>query len=141
MKYELEFHYFVWFSLQILRLLHWKRWSCFVHLSKNLEQQESMLGEELLFMATNTLVLVCKLYTNVFNHFGICNRVNVSSGNIGRKFWVFNDKINAHILSNLISAGFFCLIWKQLFWRTKNFGYLWEAILVLEFGLHIRRLD
>jgi hypothetical protein len=69
-----------------------------------------MLGEELLFMATNTLVLVCKLYTNVFNHFGICNRVNVSSGNIGRKFWVFNDKINAHILSNLISAGFFCLI-------------------------------
>ncbi|XP_078178732.1 tetratricopeptide repeat (TPR)-like superfamily protein isoform X2 [Carex rostrata] len=54
-----------------------------LHLSKNLEQQESMVGEELLFMATNTLAL--------------------------------------------------------LFWRTKNLGYLLEAILVLEFGLHIRR--
>ncbi|KAJ4779209.1 hypothetical protein LUZ62_063466 [Rhynchospora pubera] len=54
-----------------------------LHLSKELDQQESMFGEELLFMATNTLVL--------------------------------------------------------LFWRTKKLGYLLEAILVVEFGLRIRR--
>ncbi|CAJ1960492.1 unnamed protein product [Sphenostylis stenocarpa] len=52
-------------------------------LSKNLDPQEGMHGEELLSMTCNILV--------------------------------------------------------QLFWRTKNFGYLVEAIMVLEFGLAIRR--
>ncbi|KAI4315952.1 hypothetical protein L6164_023975 [Bauhinia variegata] len=32
-----------------------------------------------------------------------------------------------------------CNVLVQLFWRTKNFGYLAEAIMVLEFGLAIRR--
>ncbi|XP_010257019.1 PREDICTED: phagocyte signaling-impaired protein isoform X2 [Nelumbo nucifera] len=52
-------------------------------LSKNLDPQENMNGEELLSMACNVLV--------------------------------------------------------QLFWRTRNLGYLLEAIMVLEFGLTIRR--
>ncbi|XP_008232050.1 PREDICTED: phagocyte signaling-impaired protein [Prunus mume] len=52
-------------------------------LSKDLDSQESMHGEELLSMACNVLI--------------------------------------------------------QLFWRTKNFGYFVEAIMVLEFGVTIRR--
>ncbi|GAU27259.1 hypothetical protein TSUD_125400 [Trifolium subterraneum] len=32
-----------------------------------------------------------------------------------------------------------CNILVQLFWRTKNVGYLVEAVMVLEFGLSIRR--
>ncbi|KAJ3676463.1 hypothetical protein LUZ60_003875 [Juncus effusus] len=52
-------------------------------LSKDLDPQENLHGEELLVMASNTLVM--------------------------------------------------------LFWRTKNLRYLLEAILVLEFGLNIRR--
>ncbi|KAJ0020446.1 hypothetical protein Pint_32451 [Pistacia integerrima] len=52
-------------------------------LSKDLDPQESMHGEELLSMSCNVLV--------------------------------------------------------QLFWRTRNFGYFMEAIMVLEFGLNIRR--
>eukprot|EP01018_Ginkgo_biloba_P000164 Gb_27006 [translate_table: standard] len=54
-----------------------------LHLSKDLDPQESMHGEELLSMASNDLI--------------------------------------------------------QLFWRTQHLGYLLEAILVLEFGLSIRR--
>ena len=30
-------------------------------------------------------------------------------------------------------------ILKQLYWRTRNLGYLLEAILVLEFGLTVRK--
>ncbi|VFR00440.1 unnamed protein product [Cuscuta campestris] len=52
-------------------------------LSKDLDVQESMYGEELLTMACNVLV--------------------------------------------------------QLFWRTRNLGYLLESILILEFGLTVRR--
>ncbi|XP_068311883.1 N-terminal acetyltransferase B complex auxiliary subunit NAA25-like [Pyrus communis] len=52
-------------------------------LSKDLDSQESMHGEELLSMACNALI--------------------------------------------------------QLFWRTRNFGYYFEAIMVLEFGLTIRK--
>ncbi|KAI4368924.1 hypothetical protein MLD38_017425 [Melastoma candidum] len=52
-------------------------------LSKDLDQQESMHGEELLSMACNALV--------------------------------------------------------QLFWRTRNLGYIMAAVIVLEFGLTIRR--
>lgn len=54
-----------------------------LYLSKDLEPQENIHGEELLSMAANVLV--------------------------------------------------------QLFWRTNNLGYLWEAIMILEFGLKIRR--
>ncbi|XP_065881185.1 N-terminal acetyltransferase B complex auxiliary subunit NAA25 [Euphorbia lathyris] len=57
-------------------------WKC-LPLSKDLDPQESMHGEELLSMACNALV--------------------------------------------------------QLFWQTRNLGYLIEAIMVLEFGLTIRR--
>ncbi|EPS70133.1 hypothetical protein M569_04628, partial [Genlisea aurea] len=32
-----------------------------------------------------------------------------------------------------------CNVLVQLFWRTRDFGYLLEAILILEFGLAIRR--
>ncbi|CAH9109432.1 unnamed protein product [Cuscuta epithymum] len=52
-------------------------------LSKDLDEQESMYGEELLTMTCNVLV--------------------------------------------------------QLFWRTRNLGYLLESILILEFGLTVRR--
>ncbi|KAG9132857.1 hypothetical protein Leryth_014790 [Lithospermum erythrorhizon] len=54
-----------------------------LHLSKDIDPQENMLGEELLSMSCNVLV--------------------------------------------------------QLFWRTRNLGYLLEAIMILEFGLAIRR--
>ncbi|KAM1494689.1 hypothetical protein ACFXTO_029488 [Malus domestica] len=32
-----------------------------------------------------------------------------------------------------------CNVLIQLFWRTRNFGYYFEAIMVLEFGLTIRK--
>ncbi|WMV46019.1 hypothetical protein MTR67_039404 [Solanum verrucosum] len=54
-------------------------------LSKELDAQESMYGEDLLSMACNLLV--------------------------------------------------------QLFWRTRHIGYLVESVMILEFGLTVRRLE
>lgn len=35
----------------------------------------------------------------------------------------------------------FLSFWIKLFWRTRDLGYLLESIMILEFGLTIRRLE